>query len=105
MTMSIHDESSEDTLEFNDGSLQRHGISRLEAMQVVEADESEYFPLSPNEGNDRVMFVGFAHAEVRLLEVGVEFLADGRERIFHAGKARRYFVNLYNQRKHHEIEI
>ena len=58
-----------------------------------------YFPLSRHNNNDRLMFVGFSQICVRLLEVGVEFLPSDKVRIFHANKARRYFVNLYNKRK------
>jgi hypothetical protein len=84
---------------FNEESLKRHKITRLEAVQIVESEESEYFPLTRYLGNDRLMFVGFSSDGAVLMEVGVEFLADGEEMIFHANKARRYFVNLYNARK------
>jgi hypothetical protein len=45
------------------------------------------------------MFVGFSQDGVRLIEVGVEFLPDGKENIFHANKARKYFAALYRERK------
>lgn len=89
----------EDDFQFNDDSLERHKITRLEAIQVVESDESEYFPLSRRHGNDRLMFVGFPHAKDVLLEIGVEFLPNGKDVIFHANKARKYFANLYSERK------
>ncbi len=85
--------------QFHDSNLKRHGISRLEAMQVIESAESEYFPLSRFEENDRLMFVGFSDTSICLLEVGVEFLPENKELIFHANKARKYFVNLYKERK------
>lgn len=85
--------------EYNDNSLQGHGISRIEALQVVESLESEYFQLSRNQGADRLMFVGYSQISIGLLEVGVEFLPDGRERIFHANKARKFFIQLYRIRK------
>lgn len=85
--------------QFNDESLKRHRISRQEALQVLESEDSEYFPLSCRNDNDRLMFVGFACGGSILLEVGVEFLPQAEERIFHANKARKYFVQLYNLRK------
>jgi hypothetical protein len=86
--------------EFNDNSLCRHGISRIEAVEVVENEQSEYFPLSRQSGNDRLMFVGYSAGSSTLLEVGVEFLPGDKERIFHANKDRKYFQNLFFQRKH-----
>jgi len=85
--------------EFHDENLRKHGISRLEALQVVESYQSEYFPLSRHKSNDRLMFVGFSHTSMCFLEVGVEFLPDGREKIFHANKARKYFIDAFNKRK------
>jgi hypothetical protein len=101
MIISLHSNTNDDAgrIEFNDHGLRKHGISRLEALQVIEAEGSEYFPLSPRNDNDRIMFVGFSYAGTRLLEVGVAFLPGNRERIFHANRARRHFVNMYNQRK------
>jgi hypothetical protein len=84
---------------FHDKNLQKHGISRLAAVQVIESSQSEYFPLTTFEDNDRLMFVGFSKKSSYLLEIGVEFLPNGEEKIFHGNKARKYFVKAYNDRK------
>ncbi len=89
-----------DIFQFNDDSLERHEIHRQDAIELIESERSVFFPLSRRNGNDRLMFVGFIHGRAVLLEIGVEFLPNGIERIFHANKARKNFVHLYNSRKH-----
>ena len=89
----------QDDFEFNDESLHRHGISRLEAIQVMKSDYVECFPLSYFHGNSRAMFVGFSETRIYLLEVGIEFLPNGKEKIFHANKARKFFTKAFEERK------
>jgi hypothetical protein len=89
----------EDGFEFvSEEYFQQRGISRMQAVQVVQSAESRYFPLSRREGRDRLMFVGFAQGRIDLLEAGVELaIADGQDKIFHVNKARKYFQKLYNE--------
>lgn len=81
---------------FNMDSLNRHGVTQEECLQVILAADTCWFEESQSvRGNDRVMYVGRAESESRILEVGVEFIdekeelqQDEIEHIYHAMKAR-----------------
>jgi hypothetical protein len=66
---------------------------------VLDYPENELFELSPGrDGNDRIMAIGF-DLNANLLEVGVEYLDDNHEHIFHGMPATAQWRNAYNVRK------
>ncbi len=73
-------------LTFNDDSLKRGGVTRVEAIEVlddpmtIEVEEGESL-----RGNPTVMYVGKTQAE-RLLEIGVEYKPD-ETHVYHTRKA------------------
>lgn len=70
---------------YNSTSLRKHNVAKHEVDDVYATGVD--FDLPPSiKGNDRIMLVGLT-ANGRLLEIGVEFLADGNEHIFHASDA------------------
>lgn len=82
---------------YNHESLSSHVVSIAEADDVYATGKD--FDLDPSEcGNDRIMVVGWT-ASGRLLEVGIEYLPDGNEHIFHASGATQEYENLFDRKK------
>ncbi len=79
---------------FNDESLDRHGVSHQECLEVladptkIEIDEGE-----SADGFPRIMWVGMTFLN-RLLEVGVEYMPD-MDWIYHADNAQAKYRNKY----------
>ena len=70
---------------YNYESLDKHGVTEQEADEVYATGMN--FDLEPNaDGNDRIMVVGWT-SNGRLLEIGIEYLANGDEHIFHTSNA------------------
>ncbi len=84
-------------ISFNDDSLNRHGVSQAEALEVLADDLTKAMDFGESKnGNPTVMYVGYTKKE-RLLEVGVEFL-ESAEHIYHARVATRNYVRAYRQK-------
>ena len=82
---------------YNCDSLNKHNITKEEVDQVYAMGKG--FDLNPSlKGNDRVIVVGWT-ATGRLLEIGIEYLADGNEYIFHANEATKHYQNLFDRKK------
>lgn len=80
---------------YNYESLDRHGVTVQEADEVYATGCD--FDLDPgSDGNDRLMVVGWTSAG-RLLEVGIEYLPDGNEHIFHACAATTAYRELFEK--------
>jgi hypothetical protein len=80
---------------YNHESLSRHGVTEQETDEVYVTGLD--FDLGPSaDGNDRIMVVGWTSTS-RLLEVGIEYLPDGNEHIFHASNATRYYKRLFEK--------
>ena len=80
---------------YNYTSLRKHKVTEKEVDEVYATGAD--FDLSPSiKGNDRIMLVGLT-ANGRLLEIGVEFLADGNEHIFHASDATKHNQTKFQQ--------
>ena len=70
---------------YNHDSLKRHKVTEEEADEVYATGID--FDLEPSEdGNDRIMVVAVTSMG-RLLEIGIEYRADGNEHVFHASDA------------------
>jgi len=82
---------------YNHDSLDRHGVSEQDVDEVY-ANGKDFDMSSSVKGNDRIMVVGWTSAG-RLLEVGIEYLADGDEYIFHAMEATQYYRELFDKDK------
>ena len=84
-------------LTFNDDSLERGGVTREEAIEVlddpmtVDDEEGESY-----QGNPRVMYVGKTLSE-RLLEIGVEY-KEYETHIYHGRKASLRMRAKYDNR-------
>ena len=80
----------------------RHGVSKDEVEEVLADPATEEFALEPsNQGNYRVMYVGFT-IWGRLLEVGIECIHSPNQvflHIFHANKVSRQFRSLFKEAK------
>jgi uncharacterized DUF497 family protein len=76
-------------------SLDKHGVTEEEADEVYATGKD--FDLEPSaNGNDRIMVVGWTSAG-RLLEIGIEYLSDGNEHIFHAIDATKHYRQLFEK--------
>lgn len=80
---------------YNHESLDRHGISEQEVDEVYSTGKDFDMSSSTN-GNDRIMVVGWTSFG-RLLEIGIEYLTNTDEYIFHAMDATRYYSELFNK--------
>lgn len=68
---------------YNYESMKRHDVSVDEINEVQRSPLTVTIDLEPShEGNDRVMWVGFT-LNLRLLEIGVEYLSNDHEHMFH----------------------
>ena len=90
---------------FNDDSLKRGKVSPEECLEALADPFKTYYDDLPSErGNPRRMWVGYTLAE-RRLEVGVEYMINNIEHIYHARKlkgkplTRRYTVNKEELKK------
>lgn len=80
---------------YNHDSLDKHGITEEEADEVYATGKD--FDMEPNEvGNDRIMVVGWTSIG-RLLEIGIEYLPNGDEHIFHASDATKSYRQLFEK--------
>lgn len=74
-------------------------ITREQADQVLDYPDNELFELPPaRNGNDRIMVVGFDF-NANLIEVGVEYINDNHEHIFHGTQVTTQWRNAFNMRK------
>jgi len=79
-------------------NLEKHGVTTDEVDEVLFNDPLD-FDLEPSkDGNDRILFIGFTYAG-RLLEVGVEYLHEEDEHIFHGMDATKHYRNAFEKRK------
>jgi hypothetical protein len=54
--------------------------------------------LGPSDhGNDRVMWIGFTFG-LRLLEIGIEYLPNDNEHVFHAMNATKEYLKEFEQK-------
>ena len=75
------------TRSYNEESLRRHDVSISELNEVLRSPLTITIDLEPSKrGNFRVIWVGFT-LNLRLLEIGIEYLPGDKERIFHAMEA------------------
>jgi hypothetical protein len=73
------------------------GITPLDVDFVMRSTISAEEEMSDGVGGTlRVMFVGYTQS-ARLLEVGVEYLDDQEELVFHADDATPYYENLFRE--------
>ncbi len=80
---------------YNTSSLKKHKVTEEEVDHVYATGID--FDLEPSEkGNDRIMIIGLT-ASGRLLEIGIEYLADGNEHIFHADDATKPYQLLFQK--------
>lgn len=71
-------------LEYLDEELARHDVSRREVDDVLRHPMTIEVDMKPSDRNNpRIMFIGFT-ANLRLLEIGIEYFENGREQVFHA---------------------
>jgi uncharacterized DUF497 family protein len=71
-------------------NLRKHRVAPQEADEVLANDPLDFELTISCSGNDRVMFVGFTYAG-RLLEVGVEYVSNYHEHVFHAMRATKSY--------------
>jgi hypothetical protein len=85
--------------EYNDRSLRKHRVSRLDANEVLAVGNMttrEFdMPLADNY-NLRTMFVGFNYA-ARLLEIGVELISENKAYVFHGQTVSPHYRELYKE--------
>ena len=84
---------------YNDESLIRHGAARKDVDEVLSdknISRRDFELLQSIDGNLRLMFVGFNSAG-RLLEIGVQFIDENYEHIFHAQAVSPKFHKLYEE--------
>jgi hypothetical protein len=78
-------------------NLRKHRVTTEEVDEVL-ANDPLTFQLSPSfSGNDRVMFVGFTYMG-RLLEVGVEYVSNYHEHVFHGMRATKLYRKVIERR-------
>ncbi len=69
---------------YNHESLQRHSVTVEEINEVLRSPLTIVIDLEPSrKGNDRVIWIGFTF-NIRLLEIGIEYLPNNKEHVFHA---------------------
>lgn len=72
---------------YNKDNIKRHGLTVDEINEVLRSPMTLVIDLSPSlKGNDRIMWIGFT-SNLRLLEIGIEYLPNDTEYIFHAVNA------------------
>lgn len=80
---------------YNYESIRKHGVTEQEVDEVYATGKD--FDMEPSRtGNDRMMLVGWTAAG-RLLEIGIEYLANGDEHIFHANDATKHYRKLFER--------
>lgn len=83
-----------DKIWFNDANLSDHEVTRREVEEALDDPDASDYQLSPSyAGNDRIMIVGATELN-RLLEIGVEFMPDGRWNVFHGNDAKPTAIRL-----------
>ena len=80
---------------YNHESLDKHGVTEQEADEVY-ATGKDFDMTASDNGNDRIMVVGWT-AHGRPLEVGIEYLENGNEHIFHACEATKHYRQLFEK--------
>lgn len=84
---------------YNKSNLKQHNVSIDEIKEVLRSPLTITVDLKPSErGNDRVMWVGFTF-NLRLLEIGIEYLPAGNEYVFHAMDATTQFRQEFEQQR------
>ena len=84
-------------ISFNDDSLKRHKVTRAEVLEVLADDFKTPVEFGESkQGNSTVMYVGCTKTE-RALEVGVEFLEDDADHVYHARSITHYFARAYKR--------
>jgi len=79
------------TRSYNSESLKRHDVSTDEIKEVLRSPLTVVVDLEPsNHGNYRVMWVGFTF-NLRVLEIGIEYMPNDQEHIFHAMDATKQY--------------
>lgn len=72
-------------------------ITREQIDYMLRSSTSEAFPVAASrDGNDRLMVVGFDQTG-NLIEVGVEYISDNQEHIFHAMPATKQWRAAYDK--------
>jgi hypothetical protein len=78
-------------------SLRKHSVTISELIEVLAGDPMDFDLPEGLNNSTRVMFVGFTYAG-RLLEIGIEYLFDESEHVFHAMDATRYYREAFGRR-------
>ena len=86
------------TRSYNHESLKRHGVTVDEINEVQRSPMNVVIDLeTSHKGNDRVMWIGFT-LNLRLLEIGVEYLPRDHEHVFHTMDATKTHRKEFEQR-------
>jgi len=82
---------------YDDENLEKHGLSRDDADELLETDIKIEEPMPNSErGNARVMLIGF-NSIGQLLEIGIEVFSINRIHVFHGKKANKRHRALFEQ--------
>jgi uncharacterized DUF497 family protein len=80
-------------------SLKRHDVSVDEIDEVLRSMVTVAVEIGPSRvGNDRVMLVG-PTLNLRLLEIGIEYLPNDIEYVFHANDATKLMMQAFIERR------
>lgn len=87
------------TRQYNYESLKRHNVSVDEIGEVLRCLLTVNINMGPSRaGNDRIMWIGFTY-NARLLEIGMEYLPEGTEYVFHANNATDLAQQAFDKRR------
>lgn len=78
-------------------SLRKHSVTINEVVEVLAGDPIDSDLSEGSSNNVRVMFVGFTYTG-RLLEIGIEYLSDDVDHVFHAMDATKYYREAFGRR-------
>lgn len=83
---------------YNHENLKKHGVTVDEINEVERSSMTVVIDLEPSrKGNDRVMWIGFTF-NLRLLEIGLEYLPHDNEHVFHVMDATKTHRRDFEQR-------
>jgi uncharacterized DUF497 family protein len=85
------------TRTYNYESMKRHCVTVDEINEVQRSPLTVIIDLEPSDkGNDRVVWIGFTFS-LRLLEIGVEYLPNDNEHMFHTMDATKTHRKEFEQ--------
>ncbi len=83
---------------YNHENLKKHGVTVDEINEVERSPLTVVIDLEPSlKGNDRVLWIGFTF-NLRLLEIGLEYLPHDNEYVFHTMDATKTNRKEFEQR-------